>query len=339
MKKRFLALMISAAFVLGSMTACGASDDVSDNVEESVTEAVTEATVDQASETAAEADSDKPTVDRAGNTIDVPEEVDSIISLSPAITQTLIDLGLSDKLVAVDTYSMDYKDDLPEDIPVYDMYTPDQEAMIALEPDVVFTTGMVYAGGDNPYQSVADAGICIIDIPNASSLDGIEEDISFIGDCVDKQDEAQAIVDDMKDKVDELKAKGDSISESDRKSVLFLLSVPSDDSPTLYSVGAGTYLDEIITDVGAVNVAHDEDQWPAISEEAAVAYAPDVILHTVSYVDNATEAITSREGWSDVPAVKSGDVYYIDENISNRPNAHIVDAIEMIGRAIYPDVF
>ena len=72
----------------------------------------------------------KPETDRAGNAIKVPAKVEKIVSLNPAITQTLIDMGLKDKIVAIDEYSAEYKDSLASDVQVYSLDTPDQESII-----------------------------------------------------------------------------------------------------------------------------------------------------------------------------------------------------------------
>ncbi|MCR4997152.1 MAG: ABC transporter substrate-binding protein, partial [Butyrivibrio sp.] len=77
--------------------------------------------------------------DRSGNPIEVPENVETIISMAPSTTQILIDLGLGDKIVACDTYSYgSYLADLKADIPQFDMMTPDQEKIVSLNADVVF---------------------------------------------------------------------------------------------------------------------------------------------------------------------------------------------------------
>ena len=76
----------------------------------------------------------KPDADRAGNPIKIPDKIEKIVSLNPAITQTLIDMGLQDKIVAIDEYSAEYKDKLPADVAVYSLDTPDQESIIALKP-------------------------------------------------------------------------------------------------------------------------------------------------------------------------------------------------------------
>lgn len=295
-------------------------------------------TAPQNSETSAAAD-ERPTEDRAGNTIKLPESTEKIISLNPAATQTLIDLGLADKIVAVDEYSMTYADSLAKDIPVYSMYEPDQESIISLGADIVFTSGMVYAGGDNPYINVVNAGVCVADIPSSSSIAGIQDDIRFIGECTGTEAEAEKIVLDMQNKVDSIKAIGDTIPEDKKKSVMFWLSVPGDDYPTVYSIGKGTFLDEMINDIGAVNAGGSEEGWPAFSEEAAIALDPDIILHSVTYIPDVKAEISSRKGWENVKAVKNGEIYYVDENASNRPNAHITDAMIQMAKYIYPDEY
>ena len=45
--------------------------------------------------------------DREGNEFNVPKQVNTIISTAPSNTEVLVALGLADKLVAVDKYSVD----------------------------------------------------------------------------------------------------------------------------------------------------------------------------------------------------------------------------------------
>ena len=51
--------------------------------------------------------SSEPTTvtDRMGNEVVLPEQVNSIISTSPANTEILVAFGMGDKIVAVDIYS------------------------------------------------------------------------------------------------------------------------------------------------------------------------------------------------------------------------------------------
>jgi iron complex transport system substrate-binding protein len=356
MKKRFLTLAVTAAMALSLMTGCGktAESTTASATEAATTEAATEATTEAVTEAASEeatteeateakteeATEAKETTaakDRAGNDIKIPVEVNTIISMAPSTTRFLIDLGLSDKIVAVDTNSYSYIEQLPVGVQQFDMMAPDNEALVALKPDIIFTSGMSSFGGEDVFQPARDAGICVADIPSSNSIDDIVEDLKFIGDAVGASDKAQELIDKFKAQVDEVKAIGETIE--DKKSILFMISLPSADYPSVYTFGKGTYLDEMITAIGATNVTGDQESWVAISEEEAVALNPDVIITNVNYVDDVVNVIKSSEGWENVTAIQNDAVYYIDADASNQPNNHVVDAMIEMAKKVYPDEF
>lgn len=337
MKKKFLSLVMAVAMMSCFACGCGANEDQSVATQEASVEASAEA-VEAA--TTEESASDVVT-DRSGNEITLPTEVNSIISMAPSTTQILIDLGLADKIVACDTYSYaSYADSLNADIPQFDMMTPDQEQIVALNADIVFTTGMSASHGEDVFASVKEAGVCVFDIPSSASLADIQEDILAIGNAAGKATEAQAIVDDMVADVEAIKAIAATIPEEEKKTVLFELFTPSGDSPVIYTCGANTYIDEMITLVGATNVAGQEaDQWPALTEEAAVAMDPQVILTADMYTDDVINVLLTMKGWENVTAVKDQAIYQIDGDTVNRPNHHVVDAMIEIAKDIYPEYF
>ena len=118
-----------------------------------------------------------------------------------------------------------------------------------------------------------------------------------------------------------------------------MISLPSADYPSIYTFGKGTYLDEMITAIGAENVTGDQEGWVSISEEEAIAMNPDVILTNVDYIEDAVNVIKTSEGWENVNAIKNDEVYYIDATSSNQPNNHVVDAMIEMGKKVYPDQF
>ena len=279
--------------------------------------------------------------DRSGNAITLPEKAESIISMAPSTTRVLLDLGLADKITACDTYSFaSYGSELSQDIPQFDMMTPDQEQIIALDADIIFTTGMSASQGTDVFEAVRESGACVADIPSSASLEDIEEDIRFIGACVGKGEEADAIADDMQKKIEELSEIGSSIPEEEKKSVLFELYTPSADNPLIYTAGSGTYINEMLELIGAKNIAADEtDQWPALSEEAAVAADPDVILTADMYTPDVINAILNMSGWENVKAIVNSEVYQLSSDAVNQPNHHVVDAMIEMAKAVYPDRF
>ena len=142
----------------------------------------------------------------------------------------------------------------------------------------------------------------------------------------------------MQEKIDALAKIGSSIPEEEKKKVLFELYTPSADNPVIYTAGNGTYINEMLELIGAENVAASEtDQWPALSEEAAVAANPDVILTADMYTPDVINTILTMTGWENVNAVKNAEVYQLNSDEVNQPNQHVVDAMMEMAAAIYPD--
>lgn len=273
-----------------------------------------------------------PATDRAGNEISIPDQINRIISISPANTEILIELGFADKIIAADEYSKDIKG-LPEGIPLFDMMAPDAEQMVALEPDIIYTTGMVLAEGNDPYKPIKDMGICVAYVPASISIEGIYEDILFLAKSLGADSKGADLVNSMISKIEEIEEKGKTIENN--KTVYFELA----ESPNLYSFGTGVFLNEMIEIIGAENVLADYDMWISISEENVIASNPDVIITNVDYIENPVDEIKSRSGWENVKAVKSDQVYYVDNYATSHPNHNIIIGLEQMAKAIYPDLY
>ena len=280
----------------------------------------------------------KPTTDRQGNSITLPDKIDKVISLGPALTEIIAGLGIADKLIAIDTYATDIPG-LPSGLPQFDMLDPNSEQLINLAPDVLFITGMAQIGGDDPYKSVKDAGICVIYIPSSASINDIKEDIKYIAEVMGVKSKGDSIIKDMEKKIADIKKIGDSIAESDKKSVYFEIDIWGS---AFYSCGKSSYLHELIELVGAVNAFANEPDvngWLNLSEEVILAKNPDVILTSINYIPDIVNDIKARPGWDSLTAVQNNAVYYIDANASSRPTQNIIKALEEIAKAVYPDKY
>lgn len=273
-----------------------------------------------------------PVADRAGNEISIPAEINKIISISPSNTEMIVALGFGDKLVAVDKYSGDIEG-IPENIPYFDIMNPDVEQLVALEPDIIYATGMSLSDGNDPFKPIKDLGITVAYIPSSDSIDGIYKDIMFIADSLQVSGKGQEIVDNMKTKIDEFREIGSTIE--DKKTVYFEIA----GAPNLYSFGSGVFLNEMIELLGAENILAEQEKWISVSDEVIVAANPDIILTNVDYIENAVDEIKNRAGWENVTAIKNNDVYYIDRDASSLSNHNIVKALDQMAEVIYPDVY
>ena len=332
--KKLLSLVLAAATVI-SFAGCAKVMEIKEMAENSDVGAL----VSVGQDIYEEMNIEVPTKDRAGNDIKVPENVDKIVSMAPSTTQFLIDLGLADKIVGIDTNSATYLDKLSSDVAQFDMMAPDNEAIAALEPDIVFTSGMSSVGGTSPFQSLVDSGICVADIPSPDSLAGIEEDLKFIGACVGKGAEALAYAKGFSVFMEGVHEAVKDMPADEQKTVLVMMNVPSEEYPTIYTFGSGTYMNEMIEAIGAKNVFADQEGWLAVTIEDAIAANPDVILMDCNWMPDAADQVKALEGWESVTAIQNGDVYQIDEDLCSRPNQHVTDATIEWGQKVYPDKF
>ena len=267
--------------------------------------------------------------DRAGNQFNLPKKVNTIISTAPANTEILSELGLADKLVAIDKYSANVEG-INADLPKIDFKNPDAETLALLKPDIIIASGHNKTGNEDPFAAVKEAGIEVVYIPSSSSIEGIYEDISFIAKVTGTEKKGKEMVDNMKKEINSIKEIGDTITN--KKSVYFEIgSIPS-----LYSFGNSTFLNEMIEVIGAKNILENETSWISPSEETIIKANPDVIL-TNEPTENNAEAIKIRDGWRDVTAVKENNIFVIDRDSSSRPSQNILKALKEMAKAVYPE--
>jgi len=51
------------------------------------------------------------------------------------------------------------------------------------------------------------------------------------------------------------------------------------------------------------------------------------------------EDIINRPGWEDIKAVKEDKIYYVDENIVQRPTPRLIEGLEEFAKIIHPEIF
>ncbi|MDF2821977.1 MAG: ABC-type Fe3+-hydroxamate transport system, periplasmic component [Clostridiales bacterium] len=325
--KRIQTIVLAFVLIL-SLAGCAKDKDPDNNITTTTTTDTQEVTTT----TTENEEAVLPTEDRAGNSIEIPEDIKTIVSLAPAITRILVDLGFGDELVAIDTNSAGI-DGVPKGIIEFDMLALDVEVLTALDPDIIFASSMSDYEGNDLFKAIKDLGVCVASIPSSESIQGIKDDVIFVSSAVKAIDRGQAIVGIMEEEIEKISEIGETITN--KKSVHFEIAA----APYIYSTGTGTFLNEMIEIIGAVNVYNDQAGWLPITEEAAIAANPDVILTNVNYIEDAIGEIKARQGWNNVKAIQNGEVYYIDAEASAQPCHHIVIALRQMAKAVYPDLY
>lgn len=309
MKKLFV-LVCTLFFVL-ALTACG-----------------NESTGDNSGET-------RTVTQSNGTEYTIPVDVERIVGATPAVTEIIVGMGEGDKLVAIDNYSVDVEGIDPE-LPTFDTLAPDIEMLLGLNPQVLIASSTSQISDEDPYATLTEQGVTVIYLDNSVSLEGIMEDISFLGDIVGNTEKAAEMNTAIQEKRDEISAIGSTIPTAEQKTVYFEIAP----APDICTFGTGNFLNEIITLVGAKNAFGEEEGWINPNEETIINKNPDVILTNVNYgEEDQVKAIKARAGWDNISAVANDAVYMIDANASSRPTQNIVKAMDEIAQAIYPELY
>ena len=330
--------LVTAAVLAAGMTAC--RDDytreggeiTTGDVEYLATATVTHTA--EATDILADAVSGGENVifDREGRTVEIPDSIDTIVSAAPSITEILTGLGLGSRIIAADIYSADVEGIDPE-ICTLDFYNLNIEELAALEPDLVILSGMSMGSAEDPYAALKDVGVNVVYIPTSNSIDAVKLDIEFLAGYTGTQEAGAELISDIDTVIAKVSEKADGISG--KKTVYFEIS----EAPYMYTCGRGTFIDEVITLIGAENIYGGEEGWLSNSEESVIAADPDVIISSVAYEGYDFNEIKTRAGWEGISAIQNGEVYSVDSNAVSRPSQHIADGIREIAVVVYPEVY
>ena len=253
--------------------------------------------------------------DMYGREITLDQPATRIVALTASDCEILCAIGCEDALVGRGQYC-DYPESI-QDVPAVQSGTETNlEEILALEPQVVLMSDM--AQTEDQVKQLEENGVKVV-ISNADDIAGVYTAIRMIGALMAKDAEAEAVIADMQATFDDIAAK----REQNGKTIYFEVS-PLEWG--LWTAGGNTFMDELATLCGVTNVFADLDGWQAISEEQVIERNPDYIVSIAGMGDAGVEEIMSREGWGDVSAIQSGNVYSADSNAISRPGPRLKDA-------------
>jgi iron complex transport system substrate-binding protein len=265
--------------------------------------------------------------DDEGTQVAIPAQPTKIVSLMPAVTETLFALGVGDKLVGK---AQDISLYPPQASAVPDVEKFDNGAVaVDLEKIVASKADLVIAGGNfgTPADTVTKLrglGIPVL-VVYAPNVAGALSDINLIGRAVGKGDAAKAITAQMQTAFDAVAA-----------------AVKSAPAPRVYyEIGEGyapadsSFLAEMITDAGGTPITTGSTtKWDLSAEKLLKADPQIVLLADFSKVADAVK----RPGWATLTAVKTNAVAPIDDTMISRPGPRLFLGLQLLAAAIHPDL-
>lgn len=272
--------------------------------------------------------------DALGDEVVIDKKPEKIISLIPSNTEIVYALENGEAIVGVTDF-----DNYPEEAMSKEKIGGIEfniEKMISLKPDLIFAHESTADGAAAGLQQLRDAGIDIVVVNDAQNLDGVYTSIKMIGEAIGEKEKAAGLVDDMKNRFAELKKQAEAIKADQQKTVFVEVSP----APEIYAAGKNTFIDEMLTLIGAKNAIGDMEGWPKVDQEAIVERNPDVVVTTYGYYsEKPVDQVLGRQGWNHVKAVKDQQVFDVHSDLVTRSGPRLAEGAEELAKAIYPDVF
>ncbi|CAM3929385.1 ABC transporter substrate-binding protein [Paenibacillus alkaliterrae] len=247
-----------------------------------------------------------------------------VVTLVPSETETIFAIGSGDQVVGVDEWS-NYPEEAASKQKIGDM-TTNIEAVAALNPDLVLASASMNSDAIAQLRSL---NITVF-ATEPKTYDAVIAKIELLGHIMDKQAEAAETADHMRSVKQQVT---DAVKDAEKKKVYLEFS-PG------WTVGAGTFLDELLTIAGGTNISAVKPDWYEVSAEEVVAENPQIIIYPDMGVDPnpIVAGIESRPGWDVIDAVKNKQLHAVTNDPLVRVGPRLADGLLELAKAIHPDL-
>ncbi|MDD2751582.1 MAG: cobalamin-binding protein [Candidatus Omnitrophica bacterium] len=250
------------------------------------------------------------------------------VSLAPSTTEILFALGLDEEIVGVSSYC-NYPQKAKSKTKVGDFSHPSIEKIVSLKPDYIFCTGLEQA----PIVTSLKQLKFNVYVADPKNLQEVIDTIIEIGQITKREYNAQILAKQIQDEIEVMSVKTSAIPPEKQPKVF--LEIWHD---PLTTAGSGSYLDELVTAAGGINIANDTSRpYSIFSPEEVIKRNPDVMILTYMGGKKPGESVAKRFGWQEISAVKNNRIYNdIDPDLLLHPGPRVALAIKEINKRLYP---
>jgi iron complex transport system substrate-binding protein len=261
--------------------------------------------------------------DETGRKVTVPDHPHRVVCLVPSITDTVFALGSGDDVVAVSDYTT-YPPEALKKPSIGSLVKPSIETILSYHPDLVLGTSI--PGSTETASQLQTVGIPVY-LVDPHGLAGILQSVESVGQALNRVPQAAALNANLARRIEAVKAR-----TADKPKLRVLVPVWYD---PIVTVGKHAFITEIVEAAGARSVTDDLiPDWPQVSMEAVIARAPDALL-LIRGGKISIGMLQNRPGWSSLPVIQAGKVYYVDGGIQD-PSPVAINALEELAREFHP---
>jgi iron complex transport system substrate-binding protein len=266
--------------------------------------------------------------DDEGTKIELAEEPAKIVSLTPATTEILFELGAGARIVGkVEDLSL-YPPEAAAIPDVAKYGEVDVEKIVSLEADLVIAGGNSF----NPPDKIAQLrtlGVPVL-VVYAPDIETVFADIELTGAAIGNTAGAKDLTASMRASFDQVGAATGGLT---KPRVFYEL----DATREIYTAADDSFLAKMIELAGGAPITTGSTTSFEIPLEKLVTADPEVILLGDAAYGATADAVAARPGWDVMTAVKNGDVRPVDDIIITRPGPRLVDGLRALAAAIHPD--
>ena len=261
--------------------------------------------------------------DETGRRVTLPDHPHRVVCLVPSITDTVFALGSGDDVVAVSDYTT-YPPEALKKPSIGGLIRPSVETILSFHPDLVLGTSMPGAAETATQLQTVGIPVYLVD---PHGLSGILRSVSSVGEALNRGSQAIALNTSLSRRIAAVRA------HAAGKSAPRVL-VPVWYDPII-TVGKNAFISEIVETAGAKSVTDDlVPDWPQVSMEAVISRAPQALV-LIRGGKISIQTLENLPGWSSLPAIQSGKVYWVENGIQE-PSPVAIHALEELAQELHP---
>ena len=249
-----------------------------------------------------------------------------VVSLQPSATVTLRDLGLLDCLVACTKYCADVCPEVRDGsrLIVSDSWTAQAAQIVEVHPDLVLASV--------PYQleavaEILKAGVRFLGLA-PRTLSEIYTDIASIAGIMGARESGDRVIGAMQSAIEDVRRKATAAPK-----------------PRVFCeewgkpiIASQPWVAELVEAAGGVFIA---EPGKAVDAHQVAVLRPEVVLAAWCGAGDRVplEKIVEQREWSTLPAVRTRQVFCINDELLNTPASSLIGGLRAIAWALHPDRF
>jgi len=271
--------------------------------------------------------------DNEKKTLVFTKPFERIISLYPAHTTNLLELGLKKEIIACGP-----SDSQLPNLPRV-QFQDDPERLLALKPDLVLIRPMLSRAYPNMVRTLEKNNVRVISLQptEASELFPYWE---TLGKLTGREQQAKTMITTFGKRLAEITGTLKEIPKDKRKRVYF-----ESIHKQMKTFAPNSIAMFVLESAGGINIATDADQ---MRETNIAAYGKERILAKADQIELylaqsgrmnpvSVDDIAQEPGFEVIKAVRNRQVFLVDEEMVSRPTLELLNGIGFVKSLLYPD--